>query len=336
MSFARRQRPDTAETARWRKAQRAGRRWAAWGVALGLLAGAGLYAPAQWLADGLTQASNGRLLLAEARGSLWNGSAVLVLTGGAGSRDASALPGRLQWQLRPGWRGLHLAARQDCCLNGELRLLWQPGWGGYTLALQDAALAAQVEPAGEKGEPDKAGPLGKAGPSGKKVPQVPMAPIGQWPAAWLAGLGTPWNTLQLGGQLQLASPGLTVQSLNGRLRLDGALSLELLGVSSRVSTLPTLGSYRLSVQGVNNPGAGGETAALQLHTLDGALRLSGSGQISSGQISSGQTGGGAGSSGAQLRFRGEAQAAEGQAAALSNLLNIIGRRQGALSVISIG
>ena len=39
---------------------------------------------------------------------------------------------------------------------------------------------------------------------------------------------------------------------------------------------------------------------------------------------------------AGLRFRGEATAAEAEAAALSNLLNIIGRRNGARSVISIG
>jgi general secretion pathway protein N len=37
-----------------------------------------------------------------------------------------------------------------------------------------------------------------------------------------------------------------------------------------------------------------------------------------------------------LRFRGEATAAEGDEGALDNLLNIIGRRQGARSVISIG
>ena len=37
-----------------------------------------------------------------------------------------------------------------------------------------------------------------------------------------------------------------------------------------------------------------------------------------------------------LRFRGEAQAAPGSETALNNLLNIIGRRQGARSVITIG
>ena len=279
----------TAETGRWQHAQRAGRRWAAWGVVLGTLAGLALNAPAQWLAEGIRQASGDRLLLAEARGSLWDGSAVLVLTGGVGSRDASVLPGRIAWQLRPDWRGLRLRARQDCCIQDGLQLNWQPGWSGFTLSL--AAL----------------GPADAAG----------QAVVGRWPAAWLAGLGTPWNTLQLGGRLQLASPGLGLQSVQGRLRLDGAFVLELQAVSSRLSSLTTLGSYRLSLQG---QGTAGDAASLQLETLDGALRLSGTGQWTA----------------AGLRFRGQAQAAEGQEAALSNLLNIIGRRQGALSVISIG
>ena len=293
------------ESQRWQRQQRAGRRWAGWGVGLGLLVGGAVNAPAQWLADALHQASDQRLLLADARGSLWNGSAVLVLTGGAGSHDASTLPGRLHWQLWPDWHGLQLTARQDCCINGELGLHLQPGWGGYTLALAPAAAPPSPAPV--------AGPAAALAPATAAATTV----IGHWPAAWLAGLGTPWNTLQLGGLLQLASPGLRLQSVQGRLQLDGALSFELLDVSSRVSPLPVLGSYRLELA---SQGSGGQAATLRLDTLDGALRLSGSGVWT----------------GTGLRFRGEAQAAEGQAAALANLLNIIGRRQGALSVISIG
>ena len=75
--------PQPADAGRWQRAQTAGRRWAAWGAGLGLVAGLVAQAPAQWLADGLHSATGGRLLLAEARGSLWNGSALLVLTGGA-------------------------------------------------------------------------------------------------------------------------------------------------------------------------------------------------------------------------------------------------------------
>ena len=57
-----------------------------------------------------------------------------------------------------------------------------------------------------------------------------------------------------------------------------------------------------------------------LTTTSGALQLSGNGQFAAGR----------------LRFRGQASAAPGSEAALNNLLNIIGRRQGAQSVISIG
>jgi general secretion pathway protein N len=66
----------------------------------------------------------------------------------------------------------------------------------------------------------------------------------------------------------------------------------------------------------SNPGV----SQLNLTTMDGALKLNGNG-----------TWGPAG-----VRFRGEASAGASDEAALSNLLNIIGRRNGARSVISIG
>ena len=327
--------PAAAEANRWRSLQRAGRRWAVWGGLLGLLGAMLLFAPAQWLANALQQASGQRLLLAEARGSLWDGSAVLVLTGGAGSRDAAALPGRLSWQLRPTWQGLQLRASQPCCLTGALQLHWSPAWGGYSLTFDGPALrqgsgAAVLGAALPGAKPVTSTPTST--PASSPTPTAVPSPdggmntdgargsigkIGEWPASWLAGLGTPWNTLQLGGALQLASPGLRLQHVNGQLRLDGALALDLHNVSSRLSALPVLGSYRL---GLRAPPGGGDSASVQLDTLDGALRLSGTGQWAGGR----------------LRFRGEAQAADGQDAVLSNLLNIIGRRQGALSVISIG
>ncbi|NRF66582.1 type II secretion system protein N [Aquincola sp. S2] len=262
--------------------QHAARRAALWGVACGLLLGLLLFAPAGWLATALHRASGERLLLADARGSIWSGDAVLVLGGGPGSRDASALPGRLHWKLRPHWRGLVLRARQGCCLQDELRVELRPAWGGFTLVLPPR-------------------------PGG----------IGRWPARWLAGLGTPWNTLQLGGTLQLTSPGFTLQMVEGRPRFDGALELQLQGASSTLVPVDPLGSYRLQLRG---DAAGGNAPTLTLQTLDGALQLAGSGQWT----------------GARLRFRGDARAAPGQEAALANLLNIIGKRQGALSVISIG
>lgn len=283
--------PRTTDQA-WQRAQRAGRRWAAWGAAAGVLLALLICLPAGWLVSAVQQASGERLLLADARGTLWNGSAVMVLTGGPGSRDASALPGRLRWRIRPDWRGLRITLEQPCCLHGKLRLHLQPALSGYTLVLP-----------------------GQPAPAGQPLAQAPV--IGQWPARWLEGLGAPWNTLQLGGALQVSSEGLTLQQVAGRTRLSGGLQLQLLGMSSRLAPLDVLGSYRLGVRG---DAKAGDAAQITLDTLDGALRLSGSGQWA----------------GARLRFRGQAEAAPGQDSALANLLNIIGRRQGALSVISIG
>ena len=263
------------------------RRWAAAGVALGGLAGLLAFAPASWLAAAIASASGQHLLLADARGTVWSGDAVAVLTGGPGSRSASALPGRLAWSLA--WRdgALELRPRQACCLRGEPRLRLRPGLGTWQVEMLAAASP------GAAGKPSQ---------------------LGQWPAGWLAGLGTPWNTLQLDGELRLATPGLRFDIAQGRWRVSGAAVLDLADVASRLSTLPTLGSYRMRVEGH------GDRADLALSTVAGALRLDVAGQW--------------GASG--LRLRGEASAAPGSEAALSNLLNIIGRRQGERSLIAIG
>lgn len=271
-----------AETA-WGKSQGAAARWAIAGAVLGTLIALVVFAPASWLAQGLASATQQRLVLADARGSVWSGSAVPVLTGGPDSRDASALPGRLEWAIA--WRGtgFELRLQHACCLNGIVTLRVQPGLGRTRVTLPP--------------------------PSGQTV--------GRWPSAWLGGLGTPWNTLQLGGTLRLGSPGLVLESAQGRWRMSGSAQIELAGASSRLSTLDTLGSYRLTISGAEG-GAG--VANMALDTIDGALLLSGSGIWGP----------------AGVRFRGEAQAAQANEAALSNLLNIIGRRNGARSVISIG
>lgn len=267
----------------WQRTRTSAHRWAAVGAVLGALVALVAYIPAGWLAGAIASASAQRVLLTDARGTLWRGSALLVLTGGEGSRDATALPDRLEWRL--GLAGLkpELRLRQACCLRGEVRAIVSPGWG---------RVAVQVLP--DQGNT-----------------------IAQWPAALLAGLGTPWNTMQMGGTLRLTSPGMTIESVQGRVRFSGDAALDIAHASSRVSTLETLGSYRLTLRGDAGSADG---ARMELLTVDGALRLSGSGQWAGGG----------------LRFRGEATAAEGSEPALNNLLNIIGRRQGARSVISIG
>ena len=69
---------------------------------LGLIAATALFAPAAWLGiSALALASQGRVVLNEPLGTVWNGSGQLVLSGGVGSRDATTLPGRIHWRLKP-------------------------------------------------------------------------------------------------------------------------------------------------------------------------------------------------------------------------------------------
>jgi general secretion pathway protein N len=260
-------------------------RWAWGGAVLGAAAALAAFAPARWAAWALVQASEGRVVLGHAQGTLWSGRARVTLTGGPGSRDALTVPGELSWRL--GWDGVfpRLTLRHSELTPAPVALRLQPGIGQWTLSLPE--------------QPAQGG----------------AALL--WPAAWLTALGTPWNTLQPSGLLRLSSPGFALQRVEGRFRLQGAVLLEATDIASRLSTLPRLGSYRLTL----TAGSGGsDAAALQLSTTDGALLLSGSGQWT----------------GARLRLRGEARAAPGQEAALQNLLNLIGTRDGARSILSIG
>lgn len=256
------------------------RLWVLGGALLGGLLALLLNAPARWAAAPLAQATRGHLQLDGADGSLWSGSAGLVLTGGTGSRDASRLPGRAHWQL--GWAdgAPQLRVQLDCCTQQPLALRWQPGLQGWRLSLPTQA-----------------------------------EPLLRLPAEWLAGLGTPWNTLQLGGQLRLSAQQFALQQQDGRLQASGQLQLELHQLSSRLATVAPLGSYRLQL--MSTPDGANR---LELQTLDGALLLQGQGSLQAGRA----------------RFAGEARAAAGREAALNNLLNIIGRRDGERSVITIG
>jgi len=253
----------------------------AWLGAVSGVAGALLiWAPARWLATAVAQASGQRVQLVHAQGTLWQGRADLVLTGGGGSRDATALPQGLGWRIAPAWQGgpaVRAMLQAPCCMAQPMVLTLRALWGG----------AALHWPAHQS----------------------------QWPTALLTGLGTPWNTLQLDGQLRLTHPGLDMRWQQGRLALRGDLDIDALSLASRLSTLRPLGSYRLRLQ------AGGDSGAqLRLSTLDGALRLSGDGQWVGGR----------------LRFNGEAEAREDAEAALANLLNILGKRSGRRSRIALG
>lgn len=254
-------------------------RWAAFGSLLGLLVATVLFAPAAWLSTGIALISQGRVALNEPFGTVWNGSGQLVLSGGSGSRDATTLPGRIHWRLKPTFTlDLQLKVDADCCTAQSVSILVSPRLNGLTAVVQPSQ--------------------------------------SDWPAMLLTGLGAPFNTIDLQATLKLNTQVLTLEWLNKELKLDGKAALDVIDASTRLSTLRPVGSYRLNFQGSQ----GAAAPSLNLETLSGSLLLTGNGQLT----------------GNRWRFNGEASAAPGFEAALSNFLDILGRRVGPRSIITVG
>lgn len=252
-----------------------GWRWALLGVVLGSVFAATVFAPARWLADGLDSWSHGQLQLVNPRGTVWSGSASMVLSSGGSGAESISLPGQIRWKLKPRWTGVAAALDIPCCAAQPLELEAMPRAGGVRIDWQD----------------------GKS----------------RWPAAMLSGLGAPWNTLKPEGTLDLSTQAWSMQWDGPKLALAGKATLDATDISSSLSTLRPMGSYRMTLDG-------GAAPTLILTTREGSLQLSGSGRWN----------------GRGFRFDGEASAAEGREEALSNLLNIIGRRNGARSLITLG
>ncbi len=272
-------------------APRTSTRWAWMGAGLGLTLAFITQAPAHWLTHAIEQASGERVLLPDAQGTVWNGSAQWVLNEGplntaatsnlARPASTTALPTRVTWQLGPriDLANLRLALSAHiasaCCTSQPVRVDVSPLWRGVRVQVHNHTSS--------------------------------------WPASWLVGLGAPWNTVQPEGQMQLHTTQLQWTQQAGQEQLQGQAELQMQQLSTRLSTLRPLGSYRVRVQG-------GDTMVITLDTLEGSLQLTGSGQLLNGRI----------------RFTGEASAAPDAEAALSNLLNILGQRQGAKSILKMG
>ena len=287
-------------------------KWSITGALMGACFALITQAPATWLANVISNASQHRFVLQNAQGTVWRGSAIALLAdgnqhatvtrqspsqpllqaypSGKPSSNTSSispntigmpLPSRLSWDFSSGFdTGLmrlvvRAQIKSECCTPEPLQLAVSIGWQGI-----------RIDVANQQS---------------------------QWPAHWLVGLGSPWNTVQPEGSMQLRTENLKWLSNAGAPKIQGLAELTLSQMATPLSTLRPLGTYRLRLQG-------GDTMAVTLATLEGGLQLSGNGQWANGR----------------LRFKGEARAQPAFEAALSNLLNILGQRQGAISIMELG
>ncbi|WP_206999878.1 type II secretion system protein N [Trinickia mobilis] len=219
--------------------------------------------PAAWITPRFAQETQGHVNLIEPSGSLWHGSAALMLAAGSDSSTATLLPGRIEW---------HTAFWP--LLTGRLQMRMEQS---------DAMPDPVTLDATANGATLSGGSLAV-------------------PAALLAGLGAPFNTLDLQGGVRLTWTDWRLLEH----KPFGQLIVTLTDMASRVSRVKPLGSYRVVFQ------AEGESSTLDLSTLKGPLQLKGHGSMAGGMT----------------QFQGEASAAPDQRDNLAGLLNLLGRPSG--------
>ncbi|MCG1041154.1 type II secretion system protein N [Mycetohabitans sp. B8] len=243
----------------WRRIARA----LPWIVAGGLAALITLLciAPAAWITPQFGRATGGYVNLVDPAGSLWHGSATLLLAPGSERANSTLLPGRVEWHTAfwPLFGGrLHMTLQHTEAMPQPVTL--------------DASRSQAVLGAGSL----------------------------VLPATLLAGLGAPFNTLDLQGDVRLSWTDLRVLNQQAY----GQLTVLLTDMASRVSPVRPLGSYRVTLLGQ------GPAATLQLATLSGPLQLDGAGQWRQGRFA----------------FKGTARSTSEARGSLTGLLNLLGRR----------
>lgn len=240
-------------------------------------------APAAWLDRLLMAGTRGQLRLAEATGTIWKGDGRLVFVGAAAATGAPA-PDSVQG-----------AVIRGVALPGRLR------WQLAPLPLVVGVIEAQIMIEGMKQPVRLQGRLLDMRLSNG---QLALARTD------LGALGSPWSTVRPAGAVRLSWESVTVQAG----RFEGRVQIELRDLSSALSAVRPLGSYRIMIDGR------ADQTSIELNTISGALELSGRGGLERGR----------------LRFTAQAAPADPQDSRLTGLLGLLGPREGAHTVIKIG
>lgn len=223
------------------------------------------FLPANWMAVIVETQSAGRLTLGDAQGTLWRGSAFIGGASASTEPVTPLLPGRFSWRLSP----LVLLGSVDAELENP-EALAQP------ILITGSWQQWHVSPT-----------------------------VITLPAERLTALGSPLNTVQPSGQMQLSWAPLQLVLHEGRVEVTGMMNLRLNDIASRMSPVKPLGDYNLALDWQ------GQKAVATLSTIKGPMLLQGSGMFNNGR----------------LQFSGTAQAEAGQDERLGNFLNLLGQRR---------
>jgi general secretion pathway protein N len=242
-------------------------------------------APATLVDWGLSQATGGRVRLADASGSIWSGQGRVVLVD-------------IATEAERGNRGTRRGATSlaGVVIPGTIR------WHISALPLLVGRLQANASHESMATPVTLTGTTARLQGTGGSL---------QLPNVNLARLGSPWTTVR-----PTASLGVTWQPFvleHGR--FIGQATLELRDVASALTPVRPLGAYRISIDGT------GASSRIEMSSIEGPLRLSGDGTWTPR---------------AGLRFTAYAQADEPERQRLQSLLGLLGRREGARTMIKIG
>ena len=220
--------------------------------------------PAAWIVPQFAKSTAGHVNLVDPAGSLWHGSATLMLAAGSDGSGAMLLPGRVEWRTAF-WP----------LFTGRVRMVMRQTQAMPDAVTVDASLRGSTMTPGE----------------------IVV------PAALLSGLGAPFNTLDIDGNVRLSWTDWRVLGRNAY----GQLTVTLDDIGSRVSRVKPLGSYKVVFQ------AEGQTGTINLTTTSqGPLLLSGQGTVSK----------------TSSAFNGVATATPEARENLAGLLNLLGRHTG--------
>jgi general secretion pathway protein N len=222
------------------------------GALIGLLAAlvtALLQAPASWLDWGLSQATQGRVRLAQAEGTVWHGKARIMV---ADIRDARMALSEL-------------GGRTDRAPDRRLTLAGLPIPGDFIWDLQPGALLAGRIDLDLRHSSQSQSSRVSVSLAGIEISKGTMT----LPTVALEQLGSPWNSLRPTANVSLSWDHWRID-LQGR--GQGRLVIELSDVGSAMTPVRPLGTFRGELV------SSGEQAQVNLTTLAGPLRLEGSGR----------------------------------------------------------